>query len=60
MVLGFMNEILFTIVPQEPLAVIYDCVGMTRSTMIPFIFLIIHAIGNLQVLPSPDDFKDLL
>merc|ERR1719356_659807 len=57
MVLGFMKEILFTIVPQKNISITNDCVGLTRSAMFLFIFIIIHAVGNLNVFGTPDDFN---
>ncbi|CAJ1342852.1 unnamed protein product, partial [Effrenium voratum] len=57
MVLGFMKEILFTIVPQKNVTFNGDRVGLTRSAMFLFIFIIIHAVGNLHVFLGPDDFN---
>jgi len=57
MVLGFMKEILFTIVPQKNVVLTNDRIGLTRSAMFLFIFIIIHAIGNLHVFLGPDDFN---
>ncbi|CAE8610800.1 unnamed protein product, partial [Polarella glacialis] len=57
MVLGFMKEILFTIVPQKNITMSNDRVGLTRSAMFLFIFIIIHAVGNLHVFLGPDDFN---
>merc|ERR1712187_869552 len=57
MVLGFMKEILFTIVPQKNITLSNDRVGLTRSAMFLFIFIIIHAVGNLHVFLGPDDFN---
>jgi len=56
-VLGFMKEILFTIVPQKNLVLTNDRVGLTRSAMFLFVFIIIHAVGNLHVFLGPDDFN---
>jgi len=56
-VLGFMKEILFTIVPQKNLVLSNDRIGLTRSAMFLFIFIIIHAVGNLHVFLGPDDFN---
>jgi len=55
--LGFMKEILFTIVPQKNITISNDRVGLTRSAMFLFIFIIIHAVGNLNVFGTPDDFN---
>merc|ERR1712217_6273 len=55
MVIGFMKEILFTIVPQKNLSLTNDRSGLTRSAM--FLFIIIHAVGNLHVFLGPDDFN---
>jgi len=57
MVLAFMREILFTIVPQKNLVMTNDRIGLTRSAMFLFIFIIIHAVGNLHVFLGPDDFN---
>merc|ERR1719296_318750 len=56
-VLGFMREILFTIVPQKNVVLTNDRIGLTRSAMFLFIFIIIHAVGNLHVFLGPDDFN---
>eukprot|EP00440_Ansanella_granifera_P033590 gb/GFBE01036452.1/.p1 GENE.gb/GFBE01036452.1/~~gb/GFBE01036452.1/.p1 ORF type:complete len:263 (+),score=99.52 gb/GFBE01036452.1/:1-789(+) len=52
-----MKEILFTIVPQKNVTINNDRVGLTRSAMFLFIFIIIHAVGNLHVFLGPDDFN---
>merc|ERR1712217_741179 len=57
MVIGFMKEILFTIVPQKNLSLTNDRSGLTRSAMFLFFFIIIHAVGNLHVFLGPDDFN---
>merc|ERR1740120_62869 len=57
MVLAFMRELLFTIVPQKNLVMTNDRIGLTRSAMFLFIFIIIHAVGNLHVFLGPDDFN---
>ena len=57
MVLGFLKEILFTIVPQKNVTFNGDRVGLTRSAMFLFVFIIIHAVGNLHVFLGPDDFN---
>ena len=57
MVLGLMEEILFTIVPQKNLTTTNDRVGLSRSAMFLFVFIIIHAVGNLHVFLGPDDFN---
>merc|ERR1711972_1023223 len=57
MVLGFMKEILFTIFPQQNIQLTNDRSGLTRSAMFLFIFIIIHAVGNLHVFLGPDDFN---
>lgn len=56
-VLAFMREILFTILPQKNLVMTNDRVGLTRSAMFLFVFIIIHAVGNLHVFLGPDDFN---
>merc|ERR1712048_617950 len=55
--LGFMKEILFTIFGQKNLQFTNDRIGLTRSAMFLFIFIIIHAVGNLHVFLGPDDFN---
>ena len=57
MVLGFLKEVLFTIVPQKNVVFNGDRVGLTRSAMFLFVFIIIHAVGNLHVFLGPDDFN---
>merc|ERR1711920_1000550 len=57
MVLGFLKEIIFTIIPQTNVQLTNDRVGLTRSAMFLFIFIIIHAVGNLHVFLGPDDFN---
>merc|ERR1712177_73634 len=52
-----MKEILFTIVPQKNLSLTNDRSGLTRSAMFLFVFIIIHAVGNLHVFLGPDDFN---
>merc|ERR1712187_299921 len=52
-----MKEILFTIVPQKNITLPNDRVGLTRSAMFLFIFIIIHAVGNLNIFGVPDDFN---
>merc|ERR1711990_842747 len=57
MVLGFMKEIIFTIFGQKNIVLTNDRTGLTRSAMFLFVFIIIHAIGNLHVFLGPDDFN---
>merc|ERR1719380_580934 len=57
MVLGFLKEIIFTIFPQKNISLTNDRVGLSRSAMFLFVFLIIHAVGNLHVFMGPDDFN---
>merc|ERR1712232_747116 len=57
MVLGFMKEIIFTIFPQKNLTITNDRVGVTRSAMFLFVFIVIHAVGNLHIFLGPDDFN---
>jgi len=57
MVLGFMKEIIFTIIPQKNIVLTNDRSGLTRSAMFLFVFIIIHAVGNLHVFLGPDDFN---
>merc|ERR1711957_111072 len=57
MVLGFLKEIIFTIFPQKNITLTNDRIGLSRSAMFLFVFLIIHAVGNLHVFLGPDDFN---
>jgi hypothetical protein len=57
MVLGFMKEIIFTIFGQKNFSLTNDRLGLTRSAMFLFLFIVIHAIGNLHVFLGPDDFN---
>jgi cytochrome b involved in lipid metabolism len=57
MALGFMKEIIFTIFGQKNIMLSNDRVGLTRSAMFLFVFIIIHAVGNLHVFLGPDDFN---
>merc|ERR1712070_1072562 len=57
MVLGFMKEIIFTIFPQKNISITNDRIGLTRSAMFLFLFIVIHAVGNLHVFLGPDDFN---
>merc|ERR1719282_586012 len=57
MVLGFMKEIIFTIIPQKNVVLTGDRSGLTRSAMFMFVFIIIHAVGNLHVFLGPEDFN---
>merc|ERR1719324_877680 len=52
-----MKEIVFTIFPQKNLTLTNDRVGLTRSAMFLFLFMVIHAVGNLHVFLGPDDFN---
>jgi hypothetical protein len=57
MVLGFLKETIFTIFGQKNIVLTNDRVGLTRSAMFLFVFIIIHAVGNLHVFLGPDDFN---
>merc|ERR1712048_993396 len=57
MVMGFLKEIIFTIFPQKNIILTNDRSGLTRSAMFLFVFIIIHAVGNLHVFLGPDDFN---
>jgi len=57
MVWGFMKEICWTIFGQKNIVVTNDRTGLTRSAMFLFVFIIIHAVGNLHVFLGPDDFN---
>merc|ERR1719191_2062380 len=57
MVFNFMKEIVLTIFGQSNIQFTNDRLGLTRSAIFLFIFVIIHAIGNLHVFLGPDDFN---
>merc|ERR1712019_251408 len=57
MVLAFMKEIVFTIFGQTNISIDKDRVGVTRSAFFLFVFIVIHAIGNLHVFLGPEDFN---
>merc|ERR1712032_1472322 len=57
MVLGFVKEIIFTIFGQKNITFTNDRIGLTRSAMFLFVFIVIHAIGNLHVFLGLDDFN---
>merc|ERR1712160_232340 len=57
MVLGFLKEIIFTIFPQKNITITNDRIGLSRSAMFLFVFMVIHAVGNLHVFLGPDDFN---
>jgi len=58
---GFMKEILFTIFSQDNIAFVASGndgrSGLLRAAMWLFVFIIIHAIGNLHVFLGPNDFN---
>merc|ERR1712185_444235 len=57
MVLAFMREIVFTIFGQTNISIDKDRVGVTRSAFFLFVFIVIHAVGNLHVFLGPNDFN---
>merc|ERR1712136_679004 len=57
MVLNFMKEIIFTIFGQKNIVLTNDRVGLSRSAIFLFVFVIIHAVGNLHVFLGPRDFN---
>ena len=57
MVFAFMRELILTIFPQRNIMLTKDRKGLTRSAMFLFVFIIIHAVGNLHVFLGPDDFN---
>merc|ERR1719443_1870454 len=57
MALNFMKEIILTIFGQSNIQFTNDRLGLTRSAIFLFIFIIIHAIGNLHVFLGPNDFN---
>jgi len=54
---GFLREIVMTIFSQKNWSVTGDRSGLTRSAMFLFIFIIIHAVGNLHVFAGAKDFN---
>merc|ERR1711937_528156 len=57
MVMGFMKETLLTIFGQNTIQFTNDRIGLTRSAMFLFVFIVIHAVGNLHVFLGTDDFN---
>jgi len=61
MALGFMKEILLTIFSQDNVVFVASGSdgrsGLLRAAMWLFVFIIIHAIGNLHVFLGPNDFN---
>jgi len=60
MVFAFMREVIFTIFWQKSLTLASaknSRIALTRSAMFMFIFIVIHAVGNLHVFLGPDDFN---
>merc|ERR1712011_23571 len=52
-----MKEIIFTIFGQKNIVLTNDRVGLSRSAIFLFVFVIIHAVGNLHVFLGPRDFN---
>merc|ERR1719475_35926 len=52
-----MKEICWTIFGQKNIVVTKDRTGLTRSAMFLFVFIIIHAVGNLHVFLGAPDFN---
>merc|ERR1740117_415078 len=57
MAMGFLKETILTIFGQNTIQFTNDRVGLTRSAMFLFVFIIIHAVGNLHVFLGPNDFN---
>jgi predicted heme/steroid binding protein/uncharacterized membrane protein len=57
MAMGFLKETLLTIFGQNTIQFTNDRIGLTRSAMFLFVFIIIHAVGNLHVFLGPNDFN---
>ena len=53
MLLAFMKETIPTIFGQMHIMLTNDRVGQTRSVILLFVFVIIHAVGNLHVVWDP-------
>jgi len=57
MAIFFLREVLLTIFGQSNLVFTNDRSGLTRSAMWLFVFIIIHAVGNLHVFLGANDFN---
>merc|ERR1719160_2041278 len=57
MVASFLRELLMTIFSTLPVQITGDRASVTRSAFFLFVFIIIHAVGNLHVFLGPDDFN---
>merc|ERR1712107_920659 len=60
MVFAFMREVVLTIFWQGSLTLApakNSRIALTRSAMFMFLFIVIHAVGNLHVFLGPDDFN---
>merc|ERR1712196_87452 len=60
MVFAFMREVVLTIFWQGSLTLApakNSRIALTRSAMFMFLFIVVHAVGNLHVFLGPDDFN---
>merc|ERR1719444_652719 len=55
--IAILFEVCATIFTAKNIVLTNDRVGLSRSAMFLFVFLIIHAVGNLHVFKGPDDFN---
>ena len=56
MVPDFMGNHFYDI-PATNLTITNNRVGVTRSAMFLFVFIVIHVVGNLHAFLGPDDFN---
>merc|ERR1712217_469800 len=57
LLVAVLYEVCATIFTVPNFKITNDRIGLTRSAMFLFIFIIIHAVGNLHVFLGPDDFN---
>merc|ERR1719248_83080 len=57
MAVAIVLEVCRTIFSIKNLVLTNDRIGLTRSAMFLFVFIVIHAVGNLHVFLGPDDFN---
>merc|ERR1711879_496284 len=57
LLLAVLWEVCATIFSAKNIKLSNDRVGLTRSAMFLFVFMVIHAVGNLHVFLGPDDFN---
>merc|ERR1711879_722646 len=57
LLLAVLWEVCATIFSNKNFYMTNDRSGLTRSAMFLFVFIVIHAVGNLHVFLGPDDFN---